>query len=105
MKINTRVRYAIRMMADIAKNANGTPVPLKDVAERQQLSKLYLSQLATPQQGYRVQPTQDDLPAIFAPQTRKEWRCWTDHLGSFPAFAPQPMLNLFSHILGSLLRL
>jgi Rrf2 family protein len=48
MKINTRVRYAIRMMADIAKHANGTPVPLKDVAERQQLSKLYLSQLATP---------------------------------------------------------
>ena len=36
------------MMADIAKNANGSPVPLKDVAARQQLSKLYLSQLATP---------------------------------------------------------
>ncbi len=48
MKINTRVRYAIRMMADIAKNGSGDPVPLKDVAERQGLSKLYLSQLATP---------------------------------------------------------
>jgi len=48
MKINTRVRYAIRMMADIAKNAAPDPVPLKDVAERQHLSKLYLSQLATP---------------------------------------------------------
>ena len=48
MKINTRVRYAIRMMADIAKNGAGEPVPLKDVAERQDLSKLYLSQLATP---------------------------------------------------------
>ena len=48
MKINTRVRYAIRMMADIAKNGGGEPVPLKDVAERQGLSKLYLSQLATP---------------------------------------------------------
>jgi Rrf2 family protein len=36
------------MMADIATNGGGTPVPLKDVADRQGLSKLYLSQLATP---------------------------------------------------------
>jgi Rrf2 family protein len=35
-------------MADIAKHGNGNPVPLKDVAGRQDLSKLYLSQLATP---------------------------------------------------------
>lgn len=48
MKINTRVRYAIRMMADIARYGAESPVPLKDVAERQALSKLYLSQLATP---------------------------------------------------------
>jgi len=48
MKINTRVRYAIRMMADIAKSGGDNPVPLRDVAERQGLSKLYLSQLATP---------------------------------------------------------
>jgi Rrf2 family protein len=36
------------MMADIAKNGDGNPVPLKDVARRQGLSKLYLSQLASP---------------------------------------------------------
>jgi len=48
MKINTRVRYAIRMMADIARNGADGPVPLKDVARRQGLSKLYLSQLASP---------------------------------------------------------
>lgn len=49
VKINTRVRYAIRMMADIAVNGgDGTPVPLKDVAARQHLSRLYLSQLAAP---------------------------------------------------------
>lgn len=47
MKVNTRVRYAIRMMADIARHGAGEPVPLSDVAERQGLSKLYLSQLAT----------------------------------------------------------
>jgi Rrf2 family protein len=48
MKINTRARYAIRMMADIMKSSNGNTVPLKDVANRQNLSKRYLSQLAIP---------------------------------------------------------
>jgi len=48
MRINTKVRYAIRMMADIAQQGQGEPVPLKDVADRQGLSKLYLSQLAAP---------------------------------------------------------
>jgi Rrf2 family cysteine metabolism transcriptional repressor len=48
MRINTKVRYAIRMMADIAKHANGRLVSLKDVAHRQQLSKVYLSQLSAP---------------------------------------------------------
>lgn len=46
MKINTRARYALRMMADISKYENGSPVPLKDVAERQGLSKRYLDQLS-----------------------------------------------------------
>ena len=37
------------MMADIAMYGGpGSPVPLKDVAARQHLSKLYLSQLAAP---------------------------------------------------------
>ncbi len=47
MKLNTRVRYAVRLMADIARHGSDQPVPLRDVAERQGLSKLYLSQLAT----------------------------------------------------------
>ena len=38
----------MRMMADIAENGAEGPVPLKDVARRQGLSRLYLSQLATP---------------------------------------------------------
>ena len=48
MKINTRVRYAVRMMADIASHASRGPVPLREVAERQGISRLYLSQLAAP---------------------------------------------------------
>ncbi len=48
MRINTRVRYAIRMMADIAKHGHGEPIALHDIAERQGLPKMYLSQLAAP---------------------------------------------------------
>jgi len=36
------------MMSDIASHGANGPVPLKDVADRQGLSKLYLSQLAAP---------------------------------------------------------
>lgn len=46
MKVNTRARYALRMMADIMKHEDGEPVPLKDVAKRENLSQRYLSQLA-----------------------------------------------------------
>lgn len=46
MKVNTRARYALRMMADIMKHEDGDPVPLKDVAKRENLSQRYLSQLA-----------------------------------------------------------
>ena len=49
MRINTRACYAIRLMADVAKHSgDGRPVSLKDVALRQRLPKLYLSQLTMP---------------------------------------------------------
>jgi Rrf2 family protein len=49
MRINTRACYAIRLMTDIAKHsADGRPVSLRDVAQRQSLPKLYLSQLSIP---------------------------------------------------------
>ena len=40
--ISTRGRYAIRLMIDLAENDKGSYVPLKDVAERQEISKKYL---------------------------------------------------------------
>ena len=39
--ISTKGRYALRTMIDIAEHPNG-PVTLKDVAERQEISKKYL---------------------------------------------------------------
>ncbi len=40
--ISTKGRYAIRVMIDLAEHENGKFIPLKDVAERQQISKKYL---------------------------------------------------------------
>ncbi|MBQ6053537.1 MAG: Rrf2 family transcriptional regulator [Clostridia bacterium] len=40
--ISTRGRYAIRVMIDLAENGNGSFIPLKDIAARQEISKKYL---------------------------------------------------------------
>ena len=40
--ISTRGRYAIRVMIDLAQNNAGSCIPLKDIAERQGISKKYL---------------------------------------------------------------
>ena len=40
--ISTRGRYAIRIMLDLAEHDTGKYIPLKDIAERQEISKKYL---------------------------------------------------------------
>ncbi|MBR5657816.1 MAG: Rrf2 family transcriptional regulator [Lachnospiraceae bacterium] len=40
--ISTRGRYALRVMIDLAENNNGSYIPLKDIAARQEISKKYL---------------------------------------------------------------
>ena len=40
--ISTKGRYALRVMIDLAMNDEGRYIPLKDVAERQSISKKYL---------------------------------------------------------------
>ncbi len=40
--ISTKGRYALRVMIDLAENDNGGFIPLKDIAERQGISKKYL---------------------------------------------------------------
>ena len=67
MKISTMGRYALRLMLDIALNDAKTPVRIKDIAERQQISDKYLEQIVSslnkagfvkslrgPQGGYRL---------------------------------------------------
>ena len=45
MKISTKGRYALRMMVDLAIHQGTGYVALKDIAERQNISKKYLEQI------------------------------------------------------------
>ena len=45
LKISTKGRYALRMMIDLAQNQGDGFVSLKDIAERQEISKKYLEQI------------------------------------------------------------
>ena len=45
MKLSTKGRYGVKAMVDLAINYGGEPVSIKVVAERQNISELYLEQL------------------------------------------------------------
>ena len=46
MKISTRGRYALRVLVDLAEHDGGKYVPLKDIADRQEISLNYLESIA-----------------------------------------------------------
>lgn len=48
MKLSTKSRYATRALLDLAIHNNEAPVLLRDIAQRQQISLLYLEQLVAP---------------------------------------------------------
>ncbi len=45
MKISTKGRYALRMMLDLAEHQSCDFIALKDIAQRQNISKKYLEQI------------------------------------------------------------
>ena len=47
MKISTKGRYSLRMLIDLAEHRNEGYVSLKDISERQNISKKYLEQIVT----------------------------------------------------------
>lgn len=47
MKISTKGRYALRMLVDLAEHKNDGFVSLKDIAQRQGISKKYLEQIVS----------------------------------------------------------
>lgn len=68
MMISTRGRYALRVMIDLAEHATGTFTPLKEVAQRQDISQKYLESIMSnlsksgfdevPRKGGRIPPVQ-----------------------------------------------
>ena len=67
MKISSKGRYALRLMLDIAQHDNGTPIRIKDISLRQEISDKYLEQIISilnkagyvrsirgPQGGYKL---------------------------------------------------
>ena len=47
IKISTKGRYAVRLLLDLAEHCKGGYVSLKEIAERQNISKKYLEQIVT----------------------------------------------------------
>ena len=43
--ISTRARYALRILVDLAEHDDGLPIPMKEIAERQELSLKYVERI------------------------------------------------------------
>ena len=66
MKFSTKSRYALRLMAELARYAPGTTVSLKEISERQNLSLKYLGLVKSErgsQGGYRLTKAPADYTA------------------------------------------
>lgn len=48
MKLSTKAQYGTRALLDLALHSGKGPVPLKDIAQRQEFSLTYLEHLVTP---------------------------------------------------------
>lgn len=47
MMVSTRGRYALRVMTDLAENGNGEYIPLREIVERQGISRKYIESIMT----------------------------------------------------------
>ena len=54
MMISTRGRYALRVMIDLAEHDDGTWIPMKEVAQRQEISLKYLEKIMPQLVGARL---------------------------------------------------
>ena len=93
MKISTKGRYALRMLLDLAEHQNEGYIALKDIAERQNISKKYLEQIVAIfnrsdilktnrgyQGGYMLAKTPDKYTVGMILRLTEGWRplpAWT----------------------------
>ena len=47
MIVSTRGRYALRVLIDMAEHTDAERIPLKDIAERQNISQKYIESIMT----------------------------------------------------------
>ena len=47
MIVSTRGRYALRVLVDLAEHSEDARIPLKDIAERQEISQKYIESIMT----------------------------------------------------------
>ena len=82
MKLSTRGRYGVRAMLELAMNGGKAPVPLRDLASRQEISAKYLEQLLIPLKGaglvksVRVRDYQYRKFPCIKPNLREETNPW-----------------------------
>ena len=104
MKISTKGRYALRLMLDLAINHTGSYIPLKTVAQRQNISDKYLEQIIHQlskagfvqsargaQGGYRLARLMNTLSVKFCAQSRAvllPYPAWT---AKHPAISLTPV--------------
>lgn len=48
MRLSTRSRYGARLLIDLARNKNRSPVKIGEIPKRQEISVKYLEQLIRP---------------------------------------------------------
>ena len=86
MKISAKGRYAIALMLDLATYNTGNPIPLKDIAKRQDIPEKYLEQIVSTmnkagyvksvrgaQGGYRLRLSPDNYTlGMILGETEKE---------------------------------
>ena len=74
MLISTKGRYALRVMADLARNGGEEYVVLMDIAQRQNISEKYLEGIvaALSRSGFLL--TRRRLPARPPPGGIRRWR-------------------------------
>ena len=79
MKFSTKSRYALRLMAELARYAPGSTVSLKEISERQQLSLKYLEQIVTPLARVGLVKSERGSQATITTRlSRTRWRTSTN---------------------------
>ncbi len=95
MKISTKGRYALRMMLDIAAHQGDGYVTLRDIAERQAVSKKYLEQIALQlTQAGMLRAMRGQLGGYRLAKRRADPRVWRVLAGRAGARAPVTGLAL-----------